>query len=104
LYDYNVVIVADVLGTFEQAVLLEVLRLGEDAYGGAILKAVLSRSSEMWPQVPFMQYSSGSSVRLALVSPRIGDPVHAGRARRFYRVQPTCIRALDNVMSVRWTV
>jgi hypothetical protein len=35
--------VADILGTFEQAALLEVFRLGEDAYDRAILKAVQSR-------------------------------------------------------------
>jgi hypothetical protein len=35
--------VADILGTFEQAVLLAVVRLGEDAYGRAILKATQVR-------------------------------------------------------------
>ena len=34
---------AEVLGTFEQAVLLEVLRLRDEAYGRAILKAVQER-------------------------------------------------------------
>jgi PadR family transcriptional regulator PadR len=34
---------ADVLGTFEQAVLLAVMRLGDDAYGRTILKDVESR-------------------------------------------------------------
>ena len=31
---------ADLLGTFEQAVLLAILRLGQDAYGRAILRQV----------------------------------------------------------------
>ena len=34
---------ADVLGAFEQAVLLAILRLGPDAYGRAILKEVQER-------------------------------------------------------------
>ena len=34
---------ADVLGNFEQAVLLSVLRLGEDAYGRAIFAEVQTR-------------------------------------------------------------
>jgi hypothetical protein len=34
---------AEILGAFEQAVLLAILRLGEDAYGRAILKEVQVR-------------------------------------------------------------
>jgi len=34
---------AEILGAFEQAVLLAILRLGEDAYGRAILKEVQAR-------------------------------------------------------------
>jgi hypothetical protein len=57
--------VADVLGTFEQAVMLTVLRLGDGAYGRAILKAV--------------QRNGLLSSWLGM-----GTPVRAGRARRFY--------------------
>ena len=54
---------AEVLGTFEQAVLLEVLRLRDEAYGRAILKAVRSASSGSWPRVPFMPHSNGSRAK-----------------------------------------
>ena len=40
---YIVGFVAEVLGNFEQAVLLSVLRLGEDAYGRAIFAEVQTR-------------------------------------------------------------
>jgi PadR family transcriptional regulator, regulatory protein PadR len=120
LHDYNVVIVADVLGTFEQAVLLEVLRLGEDAYGRAILKAVQSRL-ERDLAAGAVHATLERLERKGLLSSRLGSgtPVRAGRARRFYRVQPAGIRALDNarrtvnniwrglkwsVMKARWTV
>jgi PadR family transcriptional regulator PadR len=120
LYDYNVVIVADVLGTFEQAVLLEVLRLGEDAYGRAILKAVQSRL-ERDLAAGAVHATLERLERKGLLSSRLGSgtPVRGGRARRFYRVQPAGIRALDNarrivnniwrglkwpVMKTRWTV
>src|SRR3954469_17667178 len=47
-YAYNVGIVADLLGAFEQAVLLAVWNLAEEAYGRAVLRAaqtVLNRQA-----------------------------------------------------------
>src|SRR4051794_41712785 len=41
--NYNVVVVADILGSFEQAVLLAIVRLDDGAYGRAILKDVGGR-------------------------------------------------------------
>lgn len=96
-YAYNVGIVADVLGTFEQAVLLAVLRLDEDAYGRAILSAVQTRLQR--------DVSAGAVhatlerlERKGFLSSRLGPgtPVRAGRARRFYRLQPAGLRALEN--------
>jgi PadR family transcriptional regulator PadR len=89
--------VADVLGTFEQAVLLEVLRLGEDAYGRAILKAVQSRL-ERDVAAGAVHATLERLERKRLLSSRLGQgtPVRAGRARRYYRVQPAGMRALDD--------
>jgi PadR family transcriptional regulator len=89
--------VADVLGTFEQAVLLEVLRLGEDAYGRAILKAVQSRL-ERDVAAGAVHATLERLERKRLLSSRLGPgtPVRAGRARRYYRVQPAGMRALDD--------
>jgi PadR family transcriptional regulator PadR len=88
--------VADVLGTFEQAVLLEVLRLGEQAYGRAILKAVQSRL-ERELAAGAVHATLERLERKGLLSSRLGPgtPVRAGRARRFYRVQPAGISALN---------
>jgi len=88
--------VADVLGTFEQAVLLEVLRLGEEAYGRAILKAVQSRL-ERELAAGAVHATLERLERKGLLSSRLGPgtPVRAGRARRFYRVHPAGIRALN---------
>jgi PadR family transcriptional regulator, regulatory protein PadR len=89
--------VADVLGTFEQAVLLEVLRLDEEAYGRAILKGVQSRL-ERDVAAGAVQATLERLERKGLLSSRLGPgtPIRAGRARRFYRVQPPGIRALDS--------
>jgi DNA-binding PadR family transcriptional regulator len=119
-YAYNVVFVADILGTFEQAVLLAVLRLGEDAYGRAILKAVQLRL-ERDVAAGAVHATLERLERKGLVSSRLGPgtPVRAGRARRYYRLQPAGIRALNDarravsniwrgvrwpVMETRWTV
>lgn len=88
---------ADVLGAFEQAVLLAVLRLGDEAYGRAILKEVQARLER--------DVAAGAAhatlERLqnkGLLASRLGSgtPVRAGRARRYYRLQPAGIRALND--------
>ena len=88
---------ADILGAFEQAVLLAVLRLGEGAYGRAILRDVQARlerdvvagavhaTLERLEHKGFLSSSLGS-----------GTPMRDGRARRFYRLEPPGVRALDD--------
>src|SRR5678816_1467893 len=87
---------ADILGAFEQAVLLAVLRLGEGAYGRAILGDVQARLErdvvagavhaplERLERKGFLSSSLGS-----------GTAVRDGRARRFYRLKAPRVRALD---------
>jgi PadR family transcriptional regulator, regulatory protein PadR len=104
---------ADILGTFEQAVLLAVVRLGEDAYGRAILKTVELRL-ERNVAAGAVHATLERLERKALLSSRLGPgtPIRAGRPKRYYRVQPKGIRALndarrtvDNIWSgVRWPV
>lgn len=88
---------ADILGAFEQAVLLAVLRLGEGAYGRAILRDVTLRlerdvaagavhaTLERLERKRYLSSSLGS-----------GTPMRDGRARRFYRLEPAGARALDD--------
>ena len=88
---------ADTLGAFEQAVLLAIVRLGDGAYGRAILKEVQARlerdvaagavhaTLERLEQKRFVASRLGS-----------GTPVRSGRARRFYRLQPSGLRALND--------
>lgn len=88
---------ADVLGTFEQAVLLEVLRLDEDAYGRAVLKGVQSRL-ERDVAAGAIHATLERLEHKGLLSSRLGPgtPVRAGRPRRYYRVEPVGMRALDD--------
>ena len=93
-----IVDMADLLGSFEQAVLLTILRLGDEAYGRAVLNEVY--------EVLRRNVSAGSVYstldRLetrGLVKSRLaeGTPARGGRARRYYAVAAKGMRALSDV-------
>jgi DNA-binding PadR family transcriptional regulator len=88
---------ADILGAFEQAVLLAVLRLDEDAYGRAILRDVQARLER--DVAPGAVHATLERLEhKGLVTSRVGSgtAIRDGRARRFYRVEPAGVRALDD--------
>src|SRR6266851_4627602 len=87
---------ADVLGAFEQAVLLAVVRLREGAYGRAILKEVQGRL-ERDVAAGAVHATLERLEHKGLLASRLGSgtPVRAGRARRYYRLQPDGLRALN---------
>jgi DNA-binding PadR family transcriptional regulator len=84
------------LGTFEQAVLLAVVRLGENAYGRAILQEVQTRL-ERDVAAGAVHATLERLERKKVVWSRLGPgtPLRGGRARRFYRLQPRGLRALN---------
>jgi DNA-binding PadR family transcriptional regulator len=88
---------ADVLGAFEQAVLLAVVRLGDEAYGRSILNAVRTRldrevaAGAVHATLERLENKGFLASRLAA-----GTPVRAGRPRRYYRLQPAGARALND--------
>jgi len=87
---------ADILGAFEQAVLLAVVRLRDDAYGRAILKDVQERL-ERNVAAGAVHATLGRLEDKGLLSSRLGPgtPIRGGRARRFYRLEPAGQRALN---------
>lgn len=88
---------AEQLGAFEQAVLLAVVRLGEDAYGRAVLKEVRTRlDRDVAAGAVHATLERLESKKM--VSSRLGSgtPIRGGRARRFYRLQPNGLRALND--------
>ena len=88
---------ADVLGSFEQAVLLAVMRLGDDAYGRAILKDVQVRlDRDVAPGAVHATLDRLEKKRLLASTLGPGTPVRAGRARRYYRLLPAGVRALND--------
>jgi DNA-binding PadR family transcriptional regulator len=88
---------AELLGTFEQMVLLAVLGLNEDAYGRAVLRAVQSTSAEGRSVSAGAVYATLDRVEAkGLLSSRIeeGTPARGGRNRRYYRLTPAGASAL----------
>ena len=88
---------ADHLGPFEQAALIAIFRLGEDAYGLAVLTDVQQRLGR--PVAAGAIHTTLERLeRKKLVASRLGSgtPVRGGRARRFYRLQPRGVEALNH--------
>jgi DNA-binding PadR family transcriptional regulator len=88
--------VSDILGTFEQAVLLALMRLGTDAYGRAILKGVQARLQR--DVAAGAVYATLDRLEdKALISSRLGPgtEVRAGRPRRYYVIENAGVRALN---------
>jgi PadR family transcriptional regulator PadR len=87
---------ADVLGAFEQAVLLSIFRLGRDAYGRAILKEVHARlrreiaAGAVYATLDRLESKGMATSRLAA-----GTPQRGGRARRYYALTHAGVRALN---------
>ena len=88
---------AEVLGAFEQAVLLALVRLGDEAYGRAIMQEVQERL-ERDVAAGAVHATLERLQRKALITSRLGSgtPVRAGRPRRYYRIQPAGVRALND--------
>jgi DNA-binding PadR family transcriptional regulator len=88
---------AELLGTFEQAVLLTILRLGDEAYGRAILGGVeetLRRdvsAGSVYTTLDRLETRGLVGSRLAE-----GTPARGGRARRYYTVAAKGMRALSD--------
>jgi PadR family transcriptional regulator, regulatory protein PadR len=103
--DYNVVIVADILGSFEQAVLLAVVRLDDGAYGRAILKEVEVRLGRD-VAAGAVQATLERLERKGLVRSKLGSgtPIRDGRARRFYTVLSEGVRALNDARKMHQSV
>ncbi len=87
---------AELLGTFEQAVLLAIVKLAAEAYGRAILRIV---QVALYREVPAgAVYATLDRLeQKGLVSSRLveGTPIRGGRARRYYRLTAVGASALN---------
>ena len=87
---------AKILGAFEQAVLLAVFRLRDDAYGRAISREVQVRL-ERDVAAGAVHATLVRLERKGLLTSQLGSGtvVRAGRPRRYYALEPAGHRALD---------
>jgi PadR family transcriptional regulator PadR len=88
---------ADVLGTFEQAILLALVRLGKEAYGRAILTEAQARlqrelaAGAVYATLDRLEQKGLISSRLGT-----GTPIRGGRPRRYYTIENAGVRALND--------
>ena len=99
MFVYNVDHLAELLGIFEQAVLLALVRpqteLGKEAYGRAILKEVehrLQRAVTAGAVYATLDRLEAKGLVSSALGP--GTPVRGGRPKRHYRIEPEGVRAL----------
>jgi len=84
------------LGTFEQAVLVAIVRLEREAYGRAILKEVEDRlQREVAAGAIYATLDRLEDKKLISSELGSGTPQRGGRPRRFYTLAPSGLRALD---------
>jgi DNA-binding PadR family transcriptional regulator len=83
------------LGDMEHLVLLAILRLGQDAYGIPILDEVSGRSGREVSRAT-VYVALKRLEQKGLVASRLGDstPERGGRAKRFYKLKPSGLKAL----------
>ena len=87
---------ADVLGAFEQAILLGLVRLGKDAYGRTILNEAQSRLQRA-VAAGAVYATLDRLEQKGLISSRLdsGTEVRAGRRRRYYSLEKAGVQALN---------
>ncbi len=91
---------ADLIGPFEQAVLLALVRLSKDAYGRAILNEVQTRlnrdvsAGAVYATLERLETKGLVSSRLAP-----GTAIRGGRSRRYFVPTGAGIRALNDAKS-----
>jgi PadR family transcriptional regulator, regulatory protein PadR len=90
----------DVIGPFEQAVLLALIHLGKDAYGRAILNEIQVRlrrdvtAGAVYATLERLEGKGLATSRLAL-----GTAIRGGRARRYFVPTGAGVRALNDARS-----
>ncbi len=91
----------DLLGTFEQLVLLALLRLGEDAYGMTVRREIEERTGRS-ASLGAVYSTLDRLEAKGYVSSRSGDPTmeRRGRAKRFFKVEPPGLEALRHTLQV----
>jgi len=88
---------ADILGGFEQAVLLSLMKLGKDAYGRSIIReASVCLNRDVAVGAVYATLDRLEAKGLISSSLSCGTPIRDGRARRYFKPTAAGIRALND--------
>lgn len=90
------------LGDLEELVLLAVFRLGDHAYGASIRSELESRAGRA-PSISTIYVTLLRLEEKGYVTSSLGEPTRerGGKAKRFFKLAPEGIRALESVRRVR---
>ncbi len=83
-----------VLGEFEQVVLLSVVRLGEQAYGRAIYEEI-SRLSVTPATITGVYVTLSRLAKKQYVSSRLAPPATGGREQKLFTIERAGLEALE---------
>jgi PadR family transcriptional regulator PadR len=90
----------DVIGPFEQAVLVALIHLGKDAYGRAILNEIqvrLKRDVSAGAVYATLERLESKGLATSRLAP--GTAIRGGRARRYFVPTAAGVRALNDAKS-----
>ena len=90
----------ETIGQFEQAVLVALIRLGNDAYGRAILNEVqerLARDVSAGAVYATLERLEAKGLASSKLAP--GTAIRGGRARRYFTPTGAGVRALNDAKS-----
>jgi DNA-binding PadR family transcriptional regulator len=89
----------DVVGSFEQAVLLSILRLGENAYGAQVKREIEERGARMCSLGALYTTLERLEAK-GLVSSRTGEQTRqrGGRAKKYFKVEALGLVALRETL------
>lgn len=92
----------DYIGEFEELVLLAILKLSDNAYGVPI-REVLEEATSRTISVGALYATLNRLEEKGLVSTKVGDatPERGGRAKRYFRVEGSGMRALREAEAAR---
>lgn len=97
---YNVDIMADILGGFEQAILLTLVKLGKDAYGRSVIReAAACLNRDVAAGAVYATLDRLEAKGLISSSLSSGTPVRDGRARRYFKLTAAGVKALNESRS-----
>lgn len=87
----------DNLGEFEQLILFSMVKLGREAYGGAIRDTIEARTGRVVSSGA-INTALGRLTEKKLVTSRVAEPAagRAGRPRKYYAITPAGARALSD--------